>query len=379
MAKRTRASKRALGIGIIGTGLMGTVHAESYARLKGCAPVAYCDPDLGKAEALAKRLGGTAHGSVEALLSEPAVDAVVISSPQTAHAEHILAAARAGKHIFCEKPLALTEPELERCEKAVREAGIVFATGHQLRFHPVANAVKAAMPKLGTRFHLELEWTYLLKDTGGRVWQNYRQGGFFMELGCHLADLARYLFGEVQDVTGRTLRLNPGRVTEDHTCCLLKFTDGAVGSLLVSANFRTKRQGLLQGRIIGEKGRIEFTIYPYSRAFNQAKMILDRGQKTFVADVEARPIKVPERRPGSGLLRGFFDVYEREAEAFVKAVREGTQPPCTFADGRRAVEIVLATYHAQGLATRKPNFTAPPRRYLSNAQCHPLLARPAEG
>ena len=373
MAKRERRGRGTIGIGIVGTGLMGSIHADCYAREKGCRPVGYYSRTPAKAEALARRFGGRVHKSLDSLLDDAAVDAVSINSPQSVHAEQVIAAADAGKHIFCEKPLGLAVAELDAMEKAVRRAAVTFMTGHQLRFHPVVDAVKANLPKIGTRYHLDLEWTLLIKSAGGRCWESYRLGGFFMELGCHVADLAAYLFGPVEDLSAYTLRLNPKRITEDYTHCLLKFADGAVGSILVSANHRTGRQGLLHGRALGEKGRIDFTIYPYKRAFNEATLTLDRGKSIFVPDVSVRRLAVAKKPSPHKVFAGFFDVYRQEARDFLAAIRSSKRPRCTFEDGRNAVEIVLGAYHQQGLAAGRGNFTHRPNRYCSDAKCHPLL------
>jgi len=370
---KKRTGRRSIGIGIVGTGLMGSIHAGCYAREKGCKVVGYFNRTPQKADALARRYGGCVYESLDALLADDRIDAVNISTAQAIHAPQVIAAAEAGKHIFCEKPVALTVSELDAIERAVKRAGVTFMTGHQLRFHPVVNAVKAALPKIGAPYHLDLEWTLLIKSLGGRCWESYHLGGFFMELGCHVADLACYLFGPVADLSAYTLRINPERITEDYTHSLLKFESGAVGSIVVSANHRTGRQGLLHGRALGEKGRIEFTVYPYQRAFNEARLVLDRGKSIFVPDVTVRPIRVKKPPSPHKVFAGFFDVYQREASAFLAAVRTGSPPPCTLRDGRSAVEIVLASYHQQGVAAARRNFVNRPGKYRSDADCHPLL------
>jgi predicted dehydrogenase len=215
--------------------------------------------------------------------------------------------------------------------------------------------------------------TFLISAAQGRCWADYRSGGFFMELGCHLADLSRHLMGGVRNVTANTLRLNPDRVTEDFTLCMLQFETGAVGSIIVSANHRTKRQGLLQGRILGSKGRIDFTIYPYQRALNEATMTVDHGKAIFVPDVTNTKLDAQLPESLSKVYPGFFDVYQQEAHAFLEAVRGKREVPITVADGRAAIEIILAAYANQGAITDKPNFTKGQVPYRADAACHPLL------
>jgi predicted dehydrogenase len=363
-------------MGIIGCGLMGGIHAECYAALDGLRPVAFYNPTRAKAEALAAKHDGRVHDSVASLVADPGVDAVAICSPQTHHHDLILAAARAGKHIFCEKPIALTKAELDACEAAVKQAGIVFMTGHQMRFHPVIRAVKAAMPELGPVYHLDMEWCFRISGHTGRCWESYRLGGFCMELGCHAMDLACYFLGRPVHVSGHTLRLNPQRVTEDYTNALLQFESRAVAQVLVSANHRTKRQGLLIGRVLGAKGRIDFTVYPYQRANNKATLVLDGGTKIFVPDETRRELPLTLTPSYTKVYPGFFDIYRQLATGFRDAVLGKAPPPVTFTDGRHAVELVLATYHEQGEASARQNLVQRPPEYRSDATCHPLLQAP---
>lgn len=368
-----KPTKRHQRIAVIGCGLMGAIHAECFAREKNCELVGFTNPTRSKAEVLAARFGGRVCDSVDELLKRSGCDAVVITSPQQAHAEQIIAAAKAGVHVLCEKPLALTAPEFGKIEKAVAKSSVTVMVAHQLRFHPVVDWVKKNQKKLGKIYHLDLEWSLRIKGHQGRCFEDYRSGGFFMELGCHVADLSRHLMGEVKDVKALALRLDPLRVTEDCTHTLLQFENNAIGSLLVSANHRTKRQGLMTGRILGEKGRIDFSIYPYERGFNEASLTLDGGKSVFVPDVETEAMAKQFPPSLSKDYKGFFDVYQREASAFLKALRTGSAPPVTLKDGRAAIEIILAAYDSQSHTTTAPNFQTKRRAYRSDQTSHPTL------
>lgn len=364
---------KTIGVGVIGCGLMGGIHAECFANEKGCRIVGFQNRSRDKAEALAKKFGGKVYATVAELLADPRIQAVSICSSQQVHKEQIVAAARAGKDILTEKPLALTIRELDEIEKVVARKKRVLMVGHQLRFHPVIEWVRAQMPRLGPVYHFDVEMCFRIAGHEGRCWADYRSGGFFMELGVHLADLSRHLLGEIRNVHASTLRLNPKRVTEDFTQCLLQHKSGATSSIIVSANHRTTRQGLLIGRVLGAKGRVDFTIYPYQRSMNHARMVLDGGKSVFVPDetIVKMPLKFPKSRFRTYL--GFFDVYQREIHSFLEAVRSRKQPPVSLADGRSAVEVVLAAYASQGAATDKPNFLRRTLRYRADAACHPLL------
>lgn len=362
-----------IGIGVIGCGLMGGIHAECFSREKSCRIIGFQNRSRDKAEALGKKYGGKVYRTVADLLSDPQIDAVSICSSQQVHAEQIIAAARAGKDILSEKPLALTIKELDAVEREVANAKRVLMVGHQLRFHPVTAWVREMMPKLGPVYHLDIEMCFRIAAHEGRCWMDYRSGGFFMELGVHLADLSRHLLGEIRNVYANTLRLNPRRVTEDFTQCLLQHKSNATSSIIVSANHRTTRQGRLWGRVLGAKGHIDFSIYPYQRSMNHAKLVLDQGKSIFVPDEKL--VRMPLQFPPSQFrtFLGFFDVYQRQIHAFLQAVRSRKQPPISSVDGRSAVEIVLAAYASQGDATDKPNFKRGNWKYRADAACHPLL------
>ena len=368
-----------LGIGIIGCGLMGGIHAAAYAADKRARVVACQNRTRSKAEALAATHRAAVCDSVGDLLARADIHAVSICSSQQAHCEQAVAALQAGKHVLCEKPLALTVPEMDAIAAAAAASGRTFMVAHQLRFHPVTEAVRAALPQLGAVFHLRLNCGFRISGHEGRCWMDYRSGGFFMELGCHLVDLARCLMGDVRHLSGHTLRINPKRVTEDFTQVLVQFRSGAIGEITVSANHRETRQGLFQGRVLGEKGRIEFTLYPYARAFNRATLILDAGKEVFIPDVTTTALPVRRPKSRSKTYPGFFDVYDREVSAFVDSVVNGTPPPVTLADGRAAIEGVLAAYASQGRITAAPNFPALAGVTVAGPDCHPLLLAKSGG
>lgn len=372
-ANQTKQAKQTKqGVGIIGAGNMGTIHAQCFAKLRDLPLVGIFNPTRSKAESLAKKHGCDVYDSIEAMLADERITAVVITSPQAHHHAQAIAAIRAGKHVLCEKPVALLPAEMDDITREVAKAGVTFMVGHQMRYHPVILAVKKAMPKLGPIFALDMEWAFLIAGHEGRCWMNYRLGGFFMELGCHAADLATLLMGPVKNLSATTLRLNPKRVTEDFTRVMLQFESNASGLITVSANHRTQRQGLLRGRVLGKNGRIDFTCYPYSRSHNKATLTLDGGKSIFIPDVKTTELEIARPPSSFKTYPGFFDVYHQQARAFAKAVKSSTPPPCTLEDGQAAVRMVLAAYDQQSEATRKPNFKAA-ENYRSDATAHPLL------
>jgi myo-inositol 2-dehydrogenase/D-chiro-inositol 1-dehydrogenase len=133
---------------------MGSLHGETLARrLPGARPAAVSDPARGAAERLATALGaGAAYTDAAEVFADPAVDAVVIAAPARFHAELIVAAAGAGKAVFCEKPAALSLADLDRAIDAARAAGVVLQVGFNRRFAPDWAAARALLDNgaLGT-------------------------------------------------------------------------------------------------------------------------------------------------------------------------------------------------------------------------------------
>ncbi len=132
------AKDRPIGVALIGSGRMGSFHGETLAhRLQGVRLVAVVDPTPGAAASLAGHLGAaSAYDDPGHVFTDPEVDAVVIAAPARFHAELIVAAAQAGKAIFCEKPAALTLADLDGALAAVRDAGVVLQVGFNRRFAP---------------------------------------------------------------------------------------------------------------------------------------------------------------------------------------------------------------------------------------------------
>ena len=130
------------GIGIIGCGKIAQVrHIPEYAENKDAKLLGYYDINLARAQSLAETYGGTAYATVEELLANPEIDAVSVCAANFAHAELTIAALKAGKHVLCEKPMAITLAECEAMVAAAKEAGKFLMIGHNQRLakaHAVA-------------------------------------------------------------------------------------------------------------------------------------------------------------------------------------------------------------------------------------------------
>ena len=135
-------SARPFGIGIVGTGMIAAFHAKAIAAMAGAELVACCARRAEQVEAFAAEHGGAAYTDLAAFLAHPGLDAVAICTPSGAHLEPALAAAAAGKHVICEKPLEVTTARVDQMISACREAGVMLAGIFPRRFNPSTALLK---------------------------------------------------------------------------------------------------------------------------------------------------------------------------------------------------------------------------------------------
>ena len=251
--------------GIIGTGFIGPVHLEALRRL-GIQVTALCDVG-DRAAAAARRLGiPRSFADYQAMLAAPDLDVVHITAPNRFHCAMALAAVAAGRHVVCEKPLAMTTRETARVVEALRHARTVFAVNYNVRFYPAVLQLRqlVARGELGSIIHVNGSYfqDWLFKDTdynwrllpaeGGRLRAVADIGTHWMDtvsfiLGARIravcADLGTYHktrrrpLGEIETFTtaraGQRYASYAVR-TEDFASVLLEFTNGARGNLAVS-------------------------------------------------------------------------------------------------------------------------------------------------
>jgi predicted dehydrogenase len=272
-----------LRAGVIGTGFIGPVHIEALRRL-GVQVTALCDlPE--RVKAAAARLGiGEAYGDYRSLLRSPKVDVVHITAPNRFHCPMSLAALRAGKHVVCEKPLAMNTRETGEIVQLARSTGTVFAVNYNVRFYPAVLQMRrlAAAGDLGEVIHVNgsylQDWLFkdtdynwrLLPEEGGKLRAVADIGTHWMDtvsfiLGARIdsvfADLAtwhksrRRPLGEVQTFAKAAARMKYASYpvkTEDFASVLLQFSNGARGNLGVS-QVAAGRKNCIRIEIYGSK------------------------------------------------------------------------------------------------------------------------------
>ncbi len=316
-----------VGVALIGSGRMGAFHAETLAlRLPQARLAAVVDPAPGAAERLAGALGADrAYTDVVQAWDDPAVDAVVIAAPARSHADLAAAAAAAGKHVFCEKPMAVTLPDADRAIDAARAAGVVLQVGFNRRFAADWRAARGLLDDgtLGTPRLLRS----LTRDPGGFDPSRVKPDTVFLETLIHDFDTLRFLNpgAEAEEVYAVADALvEPGwrdRGLLDTAVVTVRFDNGAVA--VAEACFEAAYGYDVRGEVLGSGGMV--TMGDGRRSGMAFSGPAGRLVETVRGDQELFP-----------------EAYTAELAAFVDAVRAGTPATVTGEDARAALAIALA-------------------------------------
>ena len=313
-----------LGWGIVGLGrIAGMEIAPAISASGGSALVSVVSRDQARAEAFARD-----HGAASALddyakmLADPAVGAVYIATPNALHAEQVIAAARAGKHVLCDKPLAVTVADAQRCVAECRSAGVRLGITFQTRNHD-GMAEAAALVREGAIGKVVAAEAQM--GTGGRLPQGWRTDpalaglGTLNNIGVHAFDVLRYLVGsEVSEVVA-LVGSEPGYLVDTTALVLLRFRSGALAQVNANQAARSPRDDIA---LYGTEGRVLWR--------NLSRPGRD-GTLNFVTRDGERETPASSR-----------GAYQRTIEAFADAVAGGRDPSPSGEDGLRSVELTAA-------------------------------------
>lgn len=316
-----------VGVALIGSGRMGSFHAATLARrIPGARLVAVVDPVPGAAQRMTADLGmGRAYTDPAEAFGDPAVDAVVIAAPARFHADLVVTAARAGKGVFCEKPMALSLADADRAIDAARAAGVVLQVGFNRRFAPDWQAARALLDngELGTPRLLRS----VTRDPGGFDPSRVPSDTIFNETLIHDFDTLRFLNPGVEAVevyaTANAL-VEPAwreRGLLDTAVVVVRFANGATG--VAEACFEAAYGYDVRAEVFGSGGMAT----------------MGDGRRTGMVFSGAAGRTVETARSDQELLA---DAYVAELAAFVDAIRDATPPPVGGEDARAALAIALA-------------------------------------
>lgn len=243
---------------IIGLGWWGRTIARDLAQSTVIRPVLGIDPLEGGRQ-VAAEFGLKTSARFEDALEDSNVDAVILCSPHRFHADQIVAAAKAGKHVFCEKPLCTTGADVERAVAAVREAGVQLGIGHERRFEPSVIDLRNrfAAGEFGTALQIEANFSqdkfFALPPDNWRLSPAESPVGPLSATGIHLVDLSIAIFGQPKEVWARLSTRGSSFANGDTLAITIGFENGATA--LLSAILATPFVGRLA--VYGSKGWME--------------------------------------------------------------------------------------------------------------------------
>lgn len=332
-----------LTFALFGAGRIGSVHASHVASSAACRLRYVVDVDAKAAKALADRHGATVVER-EVALRDPEVGAVLIASSTATHAELAAAAARAGKAIFCEKPIDLSLRRVDACLKVVRAAGVPMLVGFNRRFDPsfAALAAKVREGAVGA-----VEQVIISSRDPGLPPLGYLKvsGGQFRDMTIHDFDLARWLLGEepVEVFAAGSCLVDPKVAEAGDTDSVMVVMKTASGRLCHINNSRRAAYGYDQRvEVHGALGRL----------------LAGNRTPTTVELADARAVSTD--KPLYFFLERYAEAYKAELAAFVDAVEQGKPMPVGPEDGRQA--LVLADAAGRSLRSGRSVKVIPPAR-----------------
>ena len=232
-----------------------------------------------KAAEFAARHGIAMQESYAAVLQDPAIDAVVLATPHSMHVDEILAAARAGKHVFTEKPLGLDAAASERAVRACAEHGVTLAVGYNWRFQPALREIRRMLEdgRLGKLLHIEGNFCgpSAYRFPRGHWRHDAQEGpaGGMTGRGVHVVDAMLFLAGHIDHVVAQSFRLAQDFGIDDTTSMLFRFASGATGYLgTIIATAETWRM-----QVFGSNGWAEIGDVEHLTTWQMRLATIDRG------------------------------------------------------------------------------------------------------
>ncbi|MBP9675624.1 MAG: inositol 2-dehydrogenase [Anaerolineaceae bacterium] len=322
------SNKDVIRVGVIGAGRIGKIHAENLAtRVPGAVVAAIADIDLKAAKELADRLHvENVYSDFNQIINDQSIDAVAICSSTDTHADLIIAAAKSGKHIFCEKPVDHSLEKIDLAIDAVNKAGVQCQIGFNRRFDANFKKLQELVKdgKIGDLHILRVTSRDPAPPPAEYV---KKSGGMFLDMTIHDFDMARYLSGsevvEVYAAGGVMVDPAIGEAGDIDTAIItLKFANGAIGTI---DNSRKAVYGYDQrAEVFGSGGMAATT------------------NNTANTSVYSNAEGVTSEKPLYFFLERYMDSFIAEMRDFIAAIRDGVPTPVTILDGRKPVVIAMA-------------------------------------
>ena len=335
-------AKRSFGLGLVGAGSFGQFCLNAFRKLPNLNLVAVCDQDAGRAQAIAAEFGMAAYTDFAKLLGDANVDIVAINTPPSSHAALSMAAIRAGKHVFCEKPLATSLVDAEAVLRLAEEAKVIFSVDYIMRANPLYRLTKqlselqvGGIPVLGTLRRCSFE-NFAADENLGRdhwFWDPSVSGGIFVEHGVHFFDLFGWQLGRSPNkVVALAEARDDGPV--DTVQAIVAYEGGATSSSFHT--FSHARAGELQTIVFGW-GWAVAELHGWIALDLRLEALLNQEGVELLAEklaprekllaIEGEPLlpetslswQIDEQFPGSQLMKGHGEERRISARVVVQA------------------------------------------------------------
>lgn len=331
--------------GIIGCGVIAPWHADSVVDSDYADLVAVCDIDVEKGQAFADKYGAAFFHNYKQMLAESGIDVVSICTPSGLHSEMTMAAAQAGVHVLCEKPMAITVPQINAMIDAVEEAGVKMEVIFQRRTYETTQRVREAV-QAGVLGHMTLGDAYLkyyrspayYTSADWRATWALDGGGALMNQGVHGVDVLAWVMGDVKSVYAKAEAKVRDIEVEDTCVALITFANGAFG--VIEGTTSSNPGEPTTFHFHGDKG----TIILDDNGIQKWAVAEDRS---VVAENDPDKCVTRETLAATSDPRAMGQAGHRDqVDDLCLAIKEDRAPMITGASARKAVELILAIYES---------------------------------
>jgi len=337
-------SKRIWNFGIVGAGLIADFHARAIGELPNARLVGFFDSTPDKARRLADKYHVRAYESLDTMLGDPGIDIVTIATPSGVHAEPAIAAARAGKHVLCEKPMEISLSRIDKMIAAHWEAGTTLGGIIQNRFNPAMIPLRQAVAECRfgriTYAAVFVPWWRSDEYYAGS-WRGTLEmdgGGALMNQSIHMIDMLLDIAGPVRRVSAFTATLAHKIEAEDTAVAVLEFANGALGQIYGTTASWPGR--FKQFEMTGTQGTVVYV----EDSFTEWRFTDERLED---AEIRSRFGKV--QSGGGGVADPAAIGHQNHARnfaAFLDALEEERPFEIDATPAREAVELILAIYQS---------------------------------
>lgn len=329
-------------IGIIGYGVIGSIHAKAISQIEDAKLVAVCEGAKDKQERAVADYGVDVHSDYEEMLRRDDIDLINVCTPSGSHSAHGIVAAKAGKHVLVEKPIGITLDKIDNLINICKECKVKLGGVYQKRFDPAIVMLKRALEEgrfgrlvLGS---IHLQWyrsqSYYDEDSWRGTWE--QDGGCLMNQAIHHVDILQWMMGRVESVYGNIATLTHEMEAEDVAVATLRFRSGALGVIEGTTSV-----------YMGFPGRIEIHGEWGSVIVEGSQIKVWNFKDVEESESKERESNIKEMRTGATSAADIgTELHRLQIEDTIKAIEEDRYPAITGEESRKAVEIVLGIYES---------------------------------